>query len=135
MSMVRFDLHNNISVKNALNSQSVSTNTTVNGNIIDLLGFGALEFAIFQGAYTDGTYTYNIQEGNASNLSDAAITNASNVFGSLPAVNAVNGVARVGYRVGAFRYVRLQVTSTGVTTGANVGAIAILGAASQMPTV
>jgi hypothetical protein len=132
--MFRKDLHNNTKEKNALNAAAISSSTTTAGNIIDLQGYGACEFIVQLGTRTDGTYTVLLEEGNAANLSDAAVVDAANRFGSLPVLNASNQVGRVGYRVGAFRYVRLSLVSATVTTGvAAAGAVALLGNADNMP--
>jgi hypothetical protein len=137
--MFRKDLHNNTVEKNALNQQAVSSNTTIHGNIIDLQGFGAIEFLVQMAAWTDGVYTPYIEEGNQSNLSDAASADSvNNIFGTYAQVatnlDAANSVARLGYRVGAFRYVRLSFVSSGVTSGATLGATALLANADYMPT-
>ncbi len=135
MSMFRKDLHNNTTQVNALNNAAITSSTTTAGNIIDTKGYGACEFIAQLGVRTDGTYTLLLEEGNASNLSDAAVVAADNRFGSLTAMNASNQVARVGYRVGSKRYVRLSIVSATVTTGvAAAGAVALLGNADQMPT-
>lgn len=132
---MRVDLHNNISAKVAMNSAAITSNTTTHGNIIDMLGFDALEFLILAAAITDGTYTAVIEEGNDSGLSDAAVVNANNIFGTLPSFISTsdNTVQRIGYRPGAFRYVRLSLTSTGVTSGGTMSAVAVLGNADNMP--
>lgn len=135
MTQIRKDLHNNVEQVNALNCAAISSSTTTAGNIIDLQGYGAAEFVIQLGVRTDGTYTVVLEEGNNSGLSDAAVVDSANVFGSLPVLNASNQVKRVGYRVGAKRYVRLSLVSTSVTSGvAAAGAVALLANADQMPT-
>jgi hypothetical protein len=134
MSMFRKDLHNNTKEMNALNAAAITSSTTTAGNIIDTKGYGAIEFIAQLGTRTDGTYTLKLEEGNDSGLSDAAVVAADNRFGSLTAMATSNQVARVGYRVGAKRYVRLSIVSTTVTTGvAMAGAVALLGNADQMP--
>lgn len=134
MSMVRKDLHNSTEEVNAFHAQVISSSTTTHGQIIDTQGYSALEFIIQVSSWTDGTYTVLLEEGNAANLSDAATVNSVNVFGALPAPASNNAVARVGYRVGAKRYVRLSIVSTSVTTGATVSAVGLLGAPDQMAT-
>lgn len=140
MSSFRKDLHNNIKQVNAFNTVAISSSTTTTGNIIDLQGYDAIEFIAQMGNWTDGVYTPVITEGNDSGLSDGvAVTDANNLFGTLAAMatalNADNTTSRIGYRVGKYRYVRLDFVSSGVTTGtAALGATAILGNADQMPT-
>jgi len=132
--MVRKDLHNNVEEINAFHAAVISTDTTTHGVIIDTQGYSALEFIVQVSSWTDGTYTVLLEEGNESNLGDAATVNAANVFGALPAPASNNAVARVGYRLGIYRYVRLSIVSTVVTTGATVAAVGLLGAPDQMAT-
>lgn len=140
MSMIRKDLHNNLVVKNAFNTAAISSSTTTTGNIIDLQGYDAIEFLAQMGNWTDGVYTPAITEGNDSGLSDGAVvSNADNLFGTAAAMatalNADNTVGRIGYRVGKFRYVRLDFVSTSVSTGtAALSATAILSNADNMAT-
>ena len=139
MSMLRKDLHNNLAVKNAFHTAAISSSTTTSGVILDLQGYDAVEFLMQMGNWTDGVYTPSIVEGNAANLSDGvAVSNADNLFGSYAAcataLNADDTVAKLGYRVGPFRYIRLDIVSSGVTTGtAALSATAILSNADNMP--
>lgn len=140
MSDIRKDLHNNIKVVNAFNTQAISSSTTTSGNIIDLQGYGAIEFLCQMGNWTDGTYTPVLTEGNDSGLSDGTVvSDANNIFGTAAlvaaALNADNTVARIGYRVGKYRYVRLGFVSASVSTGtAALSAVAVLGNPDNMPT-
>lgn len=135
MSMIRKDLHNNVTQKIALNAAAITTSTTTVGAIIDLQGYDACEFLVQLGVRTDGTYTVLLEEGNDSGLSDAAVVAAANRLGSLPVLNASNTTGRVGYLVGAFRYVRLSLVSATVTSGvAAAAALAVLSNADLMAT-
>jgi len=145
--MAKLDLHNEIKNANALNIGAISTNTTTSGNIIDTLGFEATEFVIHSGAITDGTYVPAIYQSDDSGMSGAvAITSdfligTTNVTGERPsyastvvdpigdatfAASDDNAVARIGC-LNKYRYVQLRITSTGVTTGGTLSAIATLG--------
>lgn len=132
--MAQYDSHNQMLQKVGLNIAAISTNATTNGVIIDTQGYGSLEFLLHLGARTDGTYTLQLQHGDAANLSDAAVvSNADDLIGALPVGNAANTVQRVGYR-GDKRYVRANVVSASVTTGATVGVTALLGRPDIAPT-
>lgn len=135
---MRNDLHNNVTQKVALNSAAISSNTTTDGAIIDLQGYNACEFVIQSATLTDGTYTPLIEEGNDAGLSDAATVSTANTFGTIAAATFVstddNVAKRIGYRVGSFRYVRLSLVTTGVTTGGTIGAVAVLGTPNEAPT-
>jgi hypothetical protein len=124
--MASFDLHNDVLGAVALNTAAITSSTTTAGNIIDMSGFEGLEFFIQSGARTDGTYTPLIEEGDEDDLGDAAAVADENLLGTeaAAAVAAANTVKRIGYR-GHKRYVRLSIVSTGVTSGATVGATAV----------
>jgi hypothetical protein len=135
---MRKDLHSHISVEMAKNQTDITTSTTTAGIIIDTKGYRSIEFALFCGTRTDGTYTPKIEEGDDSgSLSDAVnVTDSTYLLGTLAgaALTASNTVKRVGYRVGNKRYVRLSVVSTTVSSGCTaVGAIAIKSTADQEP--
>jgi hypothetical protein len=133
---IRYDLHNNVDVVVAKNPTDISSSTTTAGNIIDTKGFRTIEFVLYTGTRTDGTYTPLIEEGDDSGLSDAAAVADANLQGTEAdaAISASNAAKRVGYIVGNKRYVRLSVVSATVTTGCTaVGAIAIKGGAELAP--
>ena len=106
----------------------ISSSTTTNGVIIDTQGYNALTYLLNVGARTDGTYTPLVRHGDAADLSDVADVDDSDLVGTEAnaAINTANTVKKIGY-VGNKRYVRLSVVSTSVTSGATVGATAVLG--------
>lgn len=121
------DLHHDIDAAVALDTQAITTNTTTVGNIIDMKGKLALDFAILAGTLTDGLYTAVIEEGDDSGLSDAAVVPAERLLGSLPAIALADDdtVSRVGF-IKLKRFVRLSLVSSAVTTGGTLGAIAVV---------
>lgn len=133
--MASRDLHNNIEPKVALNSASISSDTTTNGNIIDTQGFESVEFLIVSGSITDGSYVPAITEGDDSSLSDGAAATAliGTAADATFASTDDNKVKRIGYK-GIKRYVRLGLTSTSVTTGGSFSAVAVLGNPHDAPT-
>jgi len=134
--MASRDLHDNIGVSVALNTGAISSNTTTSGAIIDTAGFESIEFVIQSGTLTDGSYAPTITEGNESNLSDGSATAAADLLGTAAAATFVaaddNAAKKIGYK-GGKRYVRLNVVSTGVTTGGTLSAVAIKGNARSKP--
>lgn len=134
--MASRDLHNNIKATPALNPQAIASSTTVNGAIIDLAGYESAEFLIQSATLTDGTYTPSITEGDASNLSDGAAVAAGDLIGTVAdatfAATADNSVKKLGYK-GGKRYIRLNITSTGVTSGGTLAAVAVLGHPKSAP--
>lgn len=120
-------------VINALEPQAITSNTTTPGAIIDAADFdNGLYFSVLCYAYTDGTYTLKIEEGDDSGLSDAADVDADKqlVYGTLPAVTAAHSEGDVIPKEGVHstkRYIRASLVSTGVTTGASLAVVAVAG--------
>lgn len=131
------DMHNNISNVVGFNFQTISGNTTTNGNIIDTQDFYSLEFLLFSGTITDGDYEIVLEDGDDSGLSDAANVDSDFILGSLSDASYASGddntTKRVGY-VGHKRYVRLSITTTNVSSGGDIGALAIKGDPRHAPT-
>ena len=128
--MIR-DLHNHLEQRNALNIQTINSDTTTNGNIIDTQDYEACEFVLLMGTLTDGDYTVLIQHGDNSALSDAAAVADSQLLGteagaSFTADTDDNRVSKIGY-IGTKRYVRFNIVSTSTSSGATMGAICLLG--------
>lgn len=126
------DLHNNVKIAKARSSAAITTNTTSAGDIIDTHDYQSLEFAILSATITDGTFTPLIEVGNDSGLSDAVtVSSDSNaILGTVALATFVaaddNTVKKIGVRKDGYRYARLSLVSTGVTSGGTLGAIAIL---------
>ena len=101
---------------------ALDDNETNNGVIVDTANFDlGIYFVLLMTAWTDGTHTLLIQEGDESDLSDAATVDATKLVGSLPAPAAISANGDILAAVGVHstkRYVRCNVVSTGVTTGA-----------------
>ena len=127
--MSECDLHSNVKQSVAFDSQDITTDTTTVGNIIDTVGFESLEFIIQSGVITDGTYTLVLEEGDASNLSDAAVVPSDEVLGVLTGFVAAddNSALRVG-SIGKKRYQRLSILSASTSTGATkMSSVAVQG--------
>ena len=75
-------------------------------------------FHLFTGAYTDGTYTPNIQESD----DDSTYTevDSARIIGSETALSAANGSTLIGVHP-TKKYVRCQVVSASTSSGAVVG--------------
>ena len=111
-----------------------SRTATANGtNIIDMQGYDSCVFVIQLATVTtaDGSnlFTFTIQAGDDSGLSDGAtVTAATGLLGSNLVVNDTaqsNKVGLMGY-VGGKRYARLVATETG-TASAAFSAVAVQG--------
>jgi hypothetical protein len=126
--MSEYDLHTEVNGAVALDLTAISTDTTTAGNIIDTKGYEAIEFFVWTGTLTDGTYTVLLEEGDDSGLSDAAAVDSSETLGTLPVIPATgdDSVYRVG-SIGKKRYQRLSIVSASTTSGGTLGSIAVLG--------
>lgn len=118
------DLINGTKVTSAFNY--ASNTATANGtNIIDMRGFGACTFVVQVAGVTtadaDNVFTFTIQAGDDSGLSDGAtVTAATGLLGSnivIDATGDANKVGMMGY-VGGKRYCRLVATETGTASAA-----------------
>lgn len=120
------DLHHDIDAVNAFDLQTIATDTTTSGEIIDMKGKLNIDFVIRSGVLTDGDYTAILQDGNDSGLSDAAIVPAANLLGSLPVFQLTDDqtVKRVGF-FKRKRFCRLQILSDNTTSGGLLSAVAV----------
>jgi hypothetical protein len=81
--------------------------------IIDLQGFESARIEISSGDITDGdNYTFELKEGNQSNLSDAAAVADEDLLGSEPVFATADDqkIKTFGY-VGIKRYIRIDLKS------------------------
>lgn len=112
-----------------------SNTATANGtNIIDMQGYDSCVFVVQLATVTTADasnyFTFTLQAGDASDLSDGAtVTAATGLLGSNLVVNDTTGlnnkVGLMGY-AGGKRYVRMVATETG-TASAAFSAIAVQG--------
>ncbi len=121
------DLANSIDIKKAL-AGAIASNTTTAGEVInreDKLG-ESLTFGVQVVAFTDGSYEPLVEHSD-DNVTYTAVSD-EDLLGTEAgaALTAADEVAKIGY-VGAKKYVRLSVVSTGVSTGATLGAQVITG--------
>jgi hypothetical protein len=133
--MASRDLHNQIKALSAIDPAAIRTgNAVTTGTTIDTQGFESVEFLVQSGAVTDGTWAVTVEDGDASNMSDAATVDAAYLVGAAPSIAAADDsiVKKIGYR-GSKRYVRIKATQTGATTGGFLSAVAVLGHPRNLP--
>ena len=135
------DMHNHITVVEALETIVVNNDTEGTGSVIDLKGYEEAELVVAVGQSGDtlsGALKHDLvlQHGDLANGSDMAAVEEKYVLGSWatggifatvddPAEDGA--VFSVGY-IGNKRYIRLFVDITGThTNGTPIGAVAILG--------
>ena len=115
---------------------SIATSTTTATQIIDTKDADlGVSFFLYATAYTDGTFKLIVHEGDASNLSDAALVGVEKLVlvpgkdaytDGIAAATAVNtAMAKLGVH-STKRYVRASVVSTSVTSGATIGVACLL---------
>lgn len=134
------DLANHLEVRRAISPAAATTdNTPYVSQIIDLLGFSQLVFAINLGALADAdaTFAVLVEHGDAANLSDAAAVPDASLTGTEASAgfdfSADNKVRKIGY-VGSKRYVRLTITPANNTGNVFLSAIVILSGGRYGPT-
>lgn len=133
------DLFNNINMKRVIAPISVADNTALVGQIIDVQGYESVTYAIATGslADADATFTVLLEEGDASNLSDAAAVDDAQLLGTEAlasfAFSDDNKVFKLGYK-GFKRYTRLTITPAANASAALVSALCILGCPNVAPT-
>jgi hypothetical protein len=110
------DLANNLDFKRGLSPKAATTdNTAYVSEILDTKGLKGAVFATMIGANTDAdvTFTVLVEDGDASNLSDAAAVadeflNGTELLAGFQ-YDDDNEVRKIGYR-GPKRYVRVTIT-------------------------
>lgn len=136
--MTRREQVTEIDALNAFDTQTIASDTTTSGDIIDVSDCNTATFLIQAGTITLGTITPVIQEGDDSALSDAATVGTSYLFypsGETAATFAAsddNLVKRVGV-ITDKKYLRLQLT-TASSANLVVGAILLKGETNVAPT-
>jgi len=129
-------LYDDTIVRPALAIATRTANTAVNGLTVDMTYqknmFRSIMFVIQTGTVTDGTTTFTMQDSDDG--SGWTAVNSAFVQGTLPVVTSTNDdiVYEVGY-TGERRYVRLVATQAGATSGATIGALAILSSPRKTP--
>ncbi|MDZ7809192.1 MAG: hypothetical protein U5L11_02430 [Arhodomonas sp.] len=132
------DLHNNIHIPSATVT-SENDDTAFVSPIVDIQGYESLEFIIGIGniADADATFAVLVEEGDESNLSDAAAVADAHLLGTeaLAAFDFAddNAARKIGY-VGNKRYVRCTVTPSNNASFAFVAIIPVQGHPANAPT-
>lgn len=123
-------LHNIIEAIVALKPQTIATDTTTVGPIIDLADAEALELNLTFGNSTDGSYEVNLFESDDSSMSgEVEITDTARIYGNNWAT-AIPAVSLSSFSWGVMkdlRYVRAKVVSTSTSSGADLSIVALKG--------
>lgn len=140
------DMASNFQEKKVIASISgAGDDVAIVGAIIDNQGYDSLTYLINTGVLVDAnaTFTVLLEEGDASNLSDAAaVADADMISQSSAAPEAAASfqfdddgeVRKLGY-IGSKRYTRLTITPAGNTGAWPIGAVALQGRSEQKPVI
>lgn len=128
--MAADDLYDNVRVLSALRPAAARLDGAVNGPTVDRkigrVFFRSVMFMVHTGAVTDGSHVINVQ--HSANGSDWTDAPAADIRGAEPTVVLANDdVAYELAYTGGARYVRLQLTTTGATSGGFVDGVCLLG--------
>ena len=139
--MASKDLHNNIYPKRGLSPVAATTdNTAYVSQIVDTQGFESVEWITLIGANTDAdaTFVTLVEDGDVSNLSDAAAVADAFLLGTEVLAGFQfdddNEVRKIGY-TGNKRYVRVTITPADNAAGnIFIAGVWLLGNARNKPT-
>ncbi len=124
------DLFDNINLKRGLSPAAATTdNTAYVSQILDMQGLSGAVFVILTGslADADATFAVTADEGDASNLSDAASVNANDLLGTLALAGFTfasdDSCFKLGFRGGGKRYKRVTITPSANTGNAFINGV------------
>lgn len=122
---------NTTNTKIALAAQSIATDTTTVGEIINLTAVEMMLFAIMIGVYTDGDYQFIIEQSDdptmVADVTDVDVTDQirGNLYSAAITPSGSNKVYR--FQLLKFQaYARLKVVSTNTSSGTLIAASAEL---------
>lgn len=124
--MASQDINFKTKVEPAVDAQVINSNTTTQGNVIDLNdgtnNFEALEIVLQTGLYTDGDYSLVLEDSDDNSV--FGVVGAEDILGTNTVLSADDLTSHIGY-VGKKQFVRVSVLSANVSTGATISALAI----------
>lgn len=135
--MAKQDLVNNIKVAAAFDTQSITTDTTTAGDVVDTQGFESVTFIVKAGALNAGTFTPLIEDADESafNVTNAAVADAYLIgteAGAALTDAQDHDSVKIGY-IGKKRYVRLSIVSSGASGANTLSGVCILGHPTNAP--
>lgn len=131
--MANRDISKNLLAAISIDPQTISTNTTTNGDGVDLRDYDAAMVVFFSNdAITDGTFALSVEESDDDSTYSAV--DSSQIIGTLTDMDSdTESIQQVGY-IGDKRYIRAVITSTGVSSGGILGANVVRGLPLRAPT-
>ncbi|WP_202796704.1 hypothetical protein [Methylibium petroleiphilum] len=131
-------MYNNVDVRRAISPVSVSDNTQIVSQVIDMLGYRSLTFCIAIGsvADADAVFTVLLENSATSDMSTAYDVYDKDMIGTEFLASfrydSDNQVRKLGY-TGGERYVRMTIIPSGNASAALISAVAVLGHPVQCP--
>ncbi len=132
------ELHNSLKVSRAISPVSVADTTPAVSQILDTANFSMNELAIATGsiADADATFTVLIEEGDQSNLSDAAAVADADLLGTEAQAGFQfdddNETRKIVY-IGSKRYIRATITPVNNASAALLSAMWLQAGARKSP--
>ncbi|MDL1909705.1 hypothetical protein FBQ81_03275 [Chloroflexi bacterium CFX6] len=132
------DLHNSVKISRAISPASVADTTPQVSQILDTANYAANELAILTGsiADADATFTVLMEEGDQSNLSDAAAVADTDLLGTEAEAGFQfdddNETRKIGY-IGSKRYIRATITPVNNASAALLAAAWVQAGARKSP--
>jgi len=125
------DIAERIAVENTIDPQTVTADVT--GNQVDVTGFRSIAIVAVVGSVTDGTHTLTVQESDdGSNWSDIPADELDGSFDDITSSNTGN--QKVNLKTSK-KYIRINVTASGTTSGGDYGVVVVKGNAHEEPVV
>lgn len=128
-----YDDNSLMSIVNALDAQTISTDTTTVGEIIDVNMYESLTFAVKTATLTDGAYAVALYGSDTSTMTgDETSITGDDILGDLPSIALTDddSVFQFGTRA-KYRYFRLKIVSTATASGGALSATAVKGRARR----
>lgn len=123
------DIAERLGFENTIDPQNNTGDVT--GNQVDVSGFRSIAIALQVGAVTDGTHSFTIQESDdGSNWSDIP---AEELDGSLDDVDTDNDGNQKVNLMTSKKYIRVNVSASGTTDGADYAVVIVQGNAYDEP--
>ena len=127
---MEYDGHSRMQSLIALDVAAITA--SADGNSIDTVDFESLEFTMFTGVYTTGTFDVELQESDTGAFGgEENVVVADDLIGTPTQLASANALTRIGY-IGKKQFCRLSVVGAS-TPVATLGAVAVLGRPRSMP--
>lgn len=131
--MTSQELKSKVAIVNALNSQTIASDTTTNGVKLDLKGYESCVFELKTGVVTAGDVQALIEDSPDNSVFTPVTDTFLNGTELLTNISTSHGITTIGY-VGKQRYVRLSAV-TDNSANLIVTASAVKGNAHNQPAV